>query len=70
MRTACYQLYSSDMMMGVIKQYIADYDEELVNMSKVSQALQHITTDLNYVGQDELNAKENLINFQERTALV
>jgi putative DNA primase/helicase len=59
-----YQLYSSDMMMGVIKQYIADYDEELVNMSKVSQALQHITTDLNYVGQDELNAEENMINFQ------
>jgi P4 family phage/plasmid primase-like protien len=63
-RDGVYQLYSSDMMMGVIKQYIADYDEELVNMSKVSQALQHITTDLNYIGQDELNANENLINFQ------
>jgi P4 family phage/plasmid primase-like protien len=63
-RDGVYQLYSSDMMMGVIKQYIADYDEELVNMSKVSQALQHITTDLNYIGQDELNANENLINYQ------
>jgi putative DNA primase/helicase len=63
-RDGVYRLYSSDMMMGVIKQYIADYDEELVNMSKVSQALQHITTDLNYIGQDELNANENLINFQ------
>lgn len=63
-RDGVYQLYSSDMMMGVIKQYIANYDEELVNMSKVNQALQHITTDLNYVGQDALNANENLINFQ------
>lgn len=59
-----YQLYSSDMMMGVIKQYIADYDEELVNMNKVNQTLQHITTDLNYVSLDELNANENLINFK------
>ena len=26
----CYKLYSTDMFLGVIKQYIADYDEELV----------------------------------------
>ena len=26
--------------------------------------LQHITTDLNYVGQDELDANEGLINFK------
>ena len=32
--------------MGIIKQCIADYDEELVKMSKVAEALQHITTDL------------------------
>ncbi len=60
----CYRLYSNDMLMGVIKQYIADYDEEMVKMSKVNEALQHITTDLNYVGQDELDANENLINFK------
>ena len=35
----CYRLYSNDMLMGVIKRYIADYDEELVKMSKVSEAL-------------------------------
>lgn len=33
-------------------------------MSKVNETLQHINTDLNYVGQDELNADENIINFQ------
>ena len=60
----CYNLYSNDMLMGVIKQYIADYDEEMVKMSKVNETLQHITTDLNYVGQDELDANENLINFK------
>lgn len=59
-----YKLYSNDMMLGVMKKYIADYDEELVNMSKVSQALQHITTDLNYISQSDLNANEELINFQ------
>ena len=60
----CYRLYSNDMLMGIIKRYIADYDEELVKMSKVTETLQHITTDLNYVGQDELDADETLINFK------
>ena len=60
----CYRFYSDNMMMGRIKQYIADYDEELVRMSKVNETLQHINTDPNYVGQDELNADENIINFQ------
>ncbi len=60
----CYRLYSNDMLMGIIKQYIADYDEELVKMGQVSEALNHITTDLNYVTQDELNGDEDLINFK------
>lgn len=60
----CYRLYADNMMMGRIKQYIAEYDEELVKMSKVAETLQHINTDLNYVGQDELNADESIINFQ------
>lgn len=60
----CYRLYSSDMFLGIIKQYIADYDEELVKMGKVNEALQHIVTDLNYVGQDELDSAEDIINFQ------
>lgn len=59
----CYRLYADNMLMGIIKQYIADYDEELVKMGKVSETLQHITTDLNYVSQEDLNAEEDLINF-------
>ena len=30
----CSRLYSSDMLVGIIKQFIAAYDEELVKMSK------------------------------------
>lgn len=60
----CYRLYAPEMLKGRIKQYIADYDEELVKMGNVSEACQHILTDLNYVKQDDLNADEHLINFQ------
>ena len=60
----CYRLYSSDMFLGVIKRYIADYDEELVKMSKVNEVLQHISTDLSYVSQDDLNCEEDIINFR------
>lgn len=59
----CYRLYSNDMLMGCIKQYISDYNEELVKMGQVSETLNHIVTDLNYVTQDELNDNEDLINF-------
>lgn len=60
----CYRLYADSMLMGRIKQFIADYDEELVKMGQVSEALNHITTDLNYVTQDDLNGDEDLINFR------
>ena len=60
----CYKLYSQDMFQGIIKQYIADYDEELVKMSKVNEAYQQVVTDLTYTGQDDLNADEDIINFR------
>jgi len=59
-----YVLYSRDMLMGLIKQFVADYDGELVKMSQISEAYQHLITDLNYVSQSELNAREDLINFR------
>lgn len=58
-----YRLYAPDMLKGVMKGYIAGYDEELVSMGKVAEAYNQITTDLNYVSQDDLNANEDLINF-------
>lgn len=33
-------------------------------MSTVNEALQHTLTDLNYIRQDELDADEGIINFQ------
>lgn len=48
----CYRLYADNMFLGIIKRYIADYDEKLVKMSKVNEVLQHISTDLTYVSQD------------------
>lgn len=63
-RDGCYQLYSADMMYGEIKQFIADHDPEMVRMGDVASVYQHITTDLNYVGQDLLDADESIINFQ------
>ena len=46
-KNGCYRFYADNMMMGRIKQFIADYDEELVSMRKVSETLQHISTDQN-----------------------
>lgn len=59
----CYRLYAPDMLKGVMKSYIAEYDEELVSMGKVAEAYNQIITDLKYVGQDDLNSIEDLINF-------
>jgi putative DNA primase/helicase len=59
----CYRLYAQDMLKGIMKSYIAEYDEELVSMGKVAEAYNQIITDLNYVAQDALNSIEDLINF-------
>ena len=59
----CYRLYAPDMLKGVMKSYITEYDEELVFMANVAEAYNQIVTDLNYVGQEALNSIEDLINF-------
>ena len=63
-RDGCYQLYSPDMMYGEIKQFIADYDPEMVKMGDVAAVYQHIATDLGYVSQDVLDEDESIINFR------
>ena len=60
----CYRLYAPDMLKGIIKGYIAEYDEELVFMPNVSEAYNQIVTDLSYASQDDLNSNELLINFK------
>lgn len=59
-----YRLYAPEMLKGVIKSYIAAYDEELVSMPPVNEAFNQIITDLNYVPQEALNSNEHIINFQ------
>jgi len=60
----CYRLYADEMLRGVIKSYITDYDENILRMSDVNEVFQQITTDLVFKSNDELNADEDIINFQ------
>lgn len=59
-----YQLYAPEMFKGAIKQFIADYDETLITMNVVNEVFQLLTTDLNFVSQDELDSDEHLINVE------
>ncbi len=59
----CYQLFSDDMCKGIIKGFIAAYDEELVKLGQVNDALQHLITDLSTLTISDLNYHEHLINF-------
>ena len=59
-----YKLYDLNMLYGAVKRYIADYDEELVTMGVVKEAVGLMLSDLTYLSQETLNADEDLINFQ------
>ena len=60
-----YKLYAEDMFKGVIKGFVEEYDPELVKMRVITEAYQQIITDLQYIGQEELDACETLINFSK-----
>lgn len=60
----CYRLYSVNMMIGRIKQFVVDYDEHLVSMGKIHETYSLITTDLIFVSHEDIDANENIINFQ------
>lgn len=59
----CYRPYADEMIKGLIKQYITDYDESLLHMRDVNEVFQQLITDLNFVISDDVNTEENLINF-------
>ena len=59
-----YKRYDTNMLQGAVKQFIADYNEELVKMAVVKETVQLIMSDLSYLSQDDLNADEDIINFQ------
>lgn len=59
----CYRPYADEMIKGLIKKYIMDYDESLLHMRDVNEVFQQLITDLNFVISDDVNTNENLINF-------
>lgn len=63
-RDGCYRLQSEEMLKGIIKSYITDYDERLLKMKDVNEVYLQLTTDLQFVRQEELDADEDLINFR------
>ena len=65
-----YKLYADEMFKGCIKQFVEDYDPELVKINQINEAFQHIITDRNYIGQDDLNSREDIINFRNGLLVV
>lgn len=63
-RDGAYRLMSRTMMLGVIKQYIVDYDEHLVKTHTLNEVYELLLTDNFFVSEEELNADETIINFQ------
>ena len=63
-RDGAYRLMSRMMMMGVIKQYIVDYNEHLVEIGTLGKVYDLLLTDNIFVSEDDLNTDEDLINFQ------
>lgn len=59
-----YVLYDTAMLQGEIKKYIMDYNEELVKMNTVKEVVDNLLSDLDYTAQEDLNADESIINFQ------
>ena len=63
-RDGAYRLMSRTMMLGVIKQFIIDYDEHLVKTRVLNEVYDLLLTDNLFVPEEELNADEDVINFQ------
>ena len=63
-KNGVYVLYDTAMLQGEIKKYIMDYNEELVKMHTIKEVVSNLLSDLDYTAQDDLNADESIINFQ------
>ena len=59
-----YRFMSRMMMLGVIKQYIVAYDEHLVKTRTLNEVYDLLLTDNFFVSEEDLNADEDIINFQ------
>lgn len=65
-----YKYYAPDMFKAVIKNIIAEYDEDIVSMGAVHETYAILTTDLSYVPESALNAREDIINFRNGLLVV
>ncbi len=65
-----YVYYAPDMFKAVIKNIIAEYDEDVVSMGAVHETYWVLTTDLDYTPQEKLNAREDIINFRNGLLVV
>ena len=63
-RDGAYRLMSRTMMLGVIKQFIIDYDENLVKTRVLNEVYDLLLTDNFFVSEEDLNSDEDVINFQ------
>ena len=59
-----YKLYSREMMLGLIKEPIELFDEELIKMRTINEAYQQIITDRQVIPQGALDSDETIINFR------
>lgn len=63
-RDGVYQLYSDDMVKGFIKEFITNFDENILKMSDIKEVFNNLTTDLVFTDYEKINVNENIINFQ------
>ena len=59
-----YKPVNDDIVQGYIKWHITSIDETLLKMRDVREVLQNLKTDLKFVDESQLNADENIINFE------
>ncbi len=63
-RDGVYRFCQQDMFLGIIKEPVEHISPEYVSMPKIREAYQQLMTDLRFVGQEELNRDEDIINFR------
>ena len=58
-----YKMISDDMLKGLIKRFITEFDLSILKMSDVNEVFNDLCTDIVFVDSDTLNNDENIINF-------
>lgn len=59
-----YKPITDSVLQGYIKKYITDFDRSILRMRDVKEVMQDLKTDMQFVGEEQLNADEDMINFE------